>query len=66
MAQSGENEIEHAIRDTIQEKIKCSSTYFIRCNDKVLEDLISEMNSIKLELLGINNLFLLMLFLSKL
>ena len=50
--QSGENEYEHAIRDSIQEKIKCNVTSFPKCNDKVLEELVDEMNSIKLEFSG--------------
>ena len=50
--QSGDNDQEHSVRDSIQDKIKCSVTSFPQCNDKVLEELINEMNSIKLEFSG--------------
>jgi hypothetical protein len=50
LTQNCETDIEHNIRKIIQAKLNCSLTINNKCNFIVLNELVEELNSIKLEL----------------
>lgn len=50
--QNCESDIENSIRNTIQLKLNCIIPTNVKCNNTVLNELIDELNMIKMDLIG--------------